>query len=217
MKQNTHLFAQVAISPARGGSSSTPRSAPRRSSGSVSAAPSRSTVSASVSSPAWKPKSIASRSRWPLIARTRSPRARPARAAAVRGRTRVDARAEHIDEERTDDEDHVAADHDGRDPEREHLEIGQRHEGRREQELVGHRVEERAQAALASLPAGDPAVEQIREGGGREDDERRSRLPVHEERDEDRDQEDAEDREPVGKPHGRALSLASRSTLRAGR
>src|SRR2546428_32285 len=162
MKQNTHLFAQVAISPARGGSSSTPRSAPRRSSGSVSAAPSRSTVSASVSSPAWKPKSIASRSRWPLIART-----------------------EHVDEERTDDEDHVAADHDGRDPEREHLEIGQRHEGRREQELVGHRVEERAQAALASLPAGDPAVEQIREGGGREDDERRARRPVHEERDQD--------------------------------
>src|SRR5919197_4107547 len=89
MKQNTHLFAQVAISPARGGSSSTPRSPPRRASGSVRAAPSRSTVSASDSSPAWKRKSIASRSRWPLIARTRSPRARPAAAAAVRGRTRA--------------------------------------------------------------------------------------------------------------------------------
>src|SRR5881409_2088444 len=302
MKQNTHLFAQVAISPARGGSSSTPRSAPRRSSGSVNRVPSRSTRSSSSGSPAWNWKSIASRSRWPLIARTRSPRVRPAAAAAVRGRMRatttpvtsadtgvvmggvglrtwrgaeklhplhevleagdhrerggepedearderhvqeapeqprqhgedleerrglarprrprVDARTEHVDEERTDDEDQVAADHDGRDPEREHLEIGQRHEGRREQELVGHRVEERAEAALASLPASDPAVEQIREGGGPENGERRCRLPVDEERDEDRDQEDAEDREPVGEPHGRALSLASRAVVRSRR
>src|SRR3989441_9005962 len=54
-------------------------------------------------------------------------------------------------EERTDDEDHVAADHDGRDPEREHLEIGQRHEGRREQELVGHRRSEEHTSELQSL------------------------------------------------------------------
>src|SRR5437899_1457184 len=288
MKQNTHLLAQVAISPARGGSSSTPRSAPRRSSGSVNRVPSRSTRSSSSGSPAWNWKSIASRSRWPLIARTRSPRVRPAAAAAVRGRMRatttpvtsadtgvvmggvalrtwrrarklqplnevleagdhrerggepedearddrhvqeareeprqhgedleerrrlprprrprVDARAEHVDEHRADDQDHVAAQHDGRDPERERLEIGEGHERRREQKLVGDRVEEGAEAALAPLAAGNPAVEQVGQGSACEDDERRSRLPVDEERDEDRDQDDPDDCEPVGEPHRR--------------
>src|SRR2546428_185818 len=237
-------------------------------------------------SPAWNWKSIASRSRWPLIARTRSPRVRPAAAAAVRGRMRatttpvtsadtgvvmggvalrtwrgaeklhplhevleagdhrerggepedearddrhvqeareeprqhgedleerrglarprrprVDARAEHVDEQRADDQDHVATDHDDGDPEREHLEIGEGHERRREEELVGRRVEERAEAALASPAPRDPAVEQIGQGRAREDDERRSRLAVDQERDEDGDQEDPEDREPVGEPH----------------
>src|SRR5207249_3564633 len=85
--------------------------------------------------------------------------------------------------------------------EREHLEIGEGHERRREEELVGRRVEERAEAALASPAPRDPAVEQIGQGRAREDDERRSRLAVDQERDEDGDQEDPEDREPVGEPH----------------
>src|SRR5437870_11784654 len=294
MKRNTHLLAQGAISPARGGSGSTPRSAPRRSSGSVNRVPSRSTRSSSSGWPAWNWKSIASRSRWPLIARTRSPRVRPAAAAAVRGRMRatttpvtsadtgvvmggvalrtwrgaeklhplhevleagdhrerggepedearddrhvqeareeprqhgedleerrglarprrprMDTRAEHVDEQRADDQDHVAAQHDGRDPEREHLEVGEGHERRREQELVGDRVEERAEAALAPLATGDPAVEQVGQGGDRKDDERCAGLPVDEERDENRDQEDPQNRQPVGETHGRAAQSAS--------
>src|SRR2546429_8716811 len=88
MTQNTHLLAQVAISSARGASSSTPRSAPgRRASRSACRAPSRSTLSASRSSPPWNRKSMASRSAWPLMARTRSPGRSPAVAAAVRART----------------------------------------------------------------------------------------------------------------------------------
>src|SRR5215510_8636369 len=67
MKQNTHLFAHVEISAARGASSSM--------------------ESARHSSPPWNWKSIASRSIWPLMARTRSPGRSPATAAAVRGRT----------------------------------------------------------------------------------------------------------------------------------
>src|SRR6059036_1392694 len=88
MKQNTHLLAQVAISPARGASSSTPSSAPaRRASRSAWRAPSRSTLSARRSSPPWNWKSIASRSAWPLMARMRSPGRSPADAAGVRART----------------------------------------------------------------------------------------------------------------------------------
>src|SRR2546430_9166453 len=121
----------------------------------------------------------------------------------------MDTRAEHVDEQRADDQDHVAAQHDGRDPEREHLEVGEGHERRREQELVGDRVEERAEAALAPLATGDPAVEQVGQGGDREDDERRPWLPVDEERDENRDQEDPQNRQPVGEAHGRAAQSSS--------
>src|SRR5882672_12334878 len=88
MKQNTHLLAQVAISPARGASSSTPSSAPgRRSTRSARRAPSRSTLSASRSSPPWNWKSMASRSAWPSMARMRSPGKSPAEAAGVPART----------------------------------------------------------------------------------------------------------------------------------
>src|SRR5439155_20895186 len=76
-------------------------------------------------------------------------------------------------------------------------------ERRRGVKLVSCPVAERAEAALASPPLRDPAVEQIGEGSAREDDERRSRLAVDQEGDEDRDQEDPEDREPVGEPHRR--------------
>src|SRR5437879_5340013 len=87
MKQNTHLFAQVEISPGRGGSSSMPRSTPRRRSAIARVPPIRSTSSVSRSSAAWNWKSIASRNAWPLIASTRSPRLSPTDAAGVRGRT----------------------------------------------------------------------------------------------------------------------------------
>src|SRR2546427_4081940 len=88
MKQNTHLLAQVAISPARGASSSTPSSAPGpRSTRSACRAPSRSTLSASRSSPPWKEKSMASRSASPSMARMRSPGKSPAEAAGVPART----------------------------------------------------------------------------------------------------------------------------------
>ena len=87
MKQNTHLLAQVAISAGRGASSSSPSARPRRVIRTVSGRPSRSSERSSVSSPAWKWKSITSRSGAPLIARMRSPGRRPARAAAVRGVT----------------------------------------------------------------------------------------------------------------------------------
>src|SRR5918992_245000 len=87
MKQNTHLLAQVAISDGVGGTSSTPSSPARRITVTVVRAPPRSTSRSSCSSAAWNWKSMASRSGWPLIARTRSPAASPATAAAVRRRT----------------------------------------------------------------------------------------------------------------------------------
>src|SRR6266581_149305 len=86
MKQKTHLFAQVVMSPGRGGSSDTPRSRPGfRSSVTVTPAPARSTATSSRASAAWKWKSIASRTGWPLIATIRSARRSPA--AALRART----------------------------------------------------------------------------------------------------------------------------------
>src|SRR5438046_2871273 len=204
MKQNTHLFVQVAMASARGGSSSTPRSAPRRASTSVNADPSRSTRSSSASSPAWNWQSIA-----PQQPRQHGEDLEERRGLARPRRPRMDTRAEHVDEQGADDQDHVAAQHDGRDPEREHLEVGEGHERRREQELVGDRVEERAEAALAPLATGDPAVEQVGQGGDREDNQRRPWLPVDEERDEDWDQEDPQNREPVGEAHGRAAQSSS--------
>src|ERR1700675_1893170 len=87
MKQKTHLLAQVAISEGVGAVNSSPRSAPRRTRANDPRAPSRSTVSARSSSPAWNWKSIASRTGSPLTARIRSPATRPAAAAAVRRRT----------------------------------------------------------------------------------------------------------------------------------
>src|SRR5688572_22516025 len=87
MKQNTHLFAHVAISDGRGASSSTPRSPTVRRTVIGRVAASRSTVSVSRSSLAWNWKSIASATGSPLTARIRSPGRRPATAAAVRGRT----------------------------------------------------------------------------------------------------------------------------------
>src|SRR5882724_12539821 len=249
MKQNTHLFAQVAMSPGRGAASSRPRSDPRRRSRFTAVTPSRSTASSSRSSPAWNWKSIASRSGWPLTATMRSPRARPAAAAGVRAvtaatvtpvtgsprarppcgfalplgsaeqgvfrrvlplhsgggvekphalddvlqarddreprrepehgpgrqleleearqqagedgedleegrrlprprRARTDAAAQHVDQQRAHHQDDVAADHEGRDPERQGLEVGQRDERRGEQELVRRRIEKRAERAL---------------------------------------------------------------------
>src|SRR5882672_2166605 len=87
MKQNTHLFAQVAMSPGFGAVSSSPRSGPRRTRRRTRLTPSRSTESSRRASPAWNWKSIASRSAWPLTVKIRSPAARPAAAAGVRGRT----------------------------------------------------------------------------------------------------------------------------------
>src|SRR5574341_553999 len=265
MKQNTHLFAQVAMSAARGGSSSSPSAGPRRCSVSARGAPSRSTARSRRASAAWKWKSIASRSPRPLIARIRSPARSPAAAAGAPARTaatttpsaeervftrflpllavrrveeahalddvleagddrerrggpedrrradrqaevagqeadqdredleerrrlsrprrpRVDAAAQHVDEERADDEDHVAADDDGGDPERQRLEVRERDEGGGEEELVGHRVEERPQARLAPAPPRDVAVEEIRERRAGEHDQRWARLPVDEQR-----------------------------------
>ena len=62
-------------------------------------------------------------------------------------RRRADARVppDHVDDQRAEREDHVAAHHDRGDPERDHLEPGQGHERRGEQELVGDRIEEGAE------------------------------------------------------------------------
>src|SRR5688500_4268429 len=87
MKQNTHLFAHVAISPGRGASSSTPTGRVPQTTRSVCGAPARSTPRASRSSAAWNWKSIASRTAWPLTVRIRSPAWSPAAAAGVRART----------------------------------------------------------------------------------------------------------------------------------
>src|SRR6267143_774309 len=87
MKQKTHLFAHVAISPGRGASSSSPRCPRGRSILGWRVRPSRSIWRRSRASPAWKWKSMASRSGAPLMATMRSPARRPARAAALRGRT----------------------------------------------------------------------------------------------------------------------------------
>src|SRR5438874_5502942 len=87
MKQNTHLLAHVAISAARGATSSRPSSAPRRRRARANAPPSRRTSRTRRSSPAWNWKSIASRSGWPLIARIWSPATSPAAAAGVPART----------------------------------------------------------------------------------------------------------------------------------
>ena len=53
MKQNTHLFAHVAMSPGRGAASSRPSPAPLRRSRFTAVTPARSTVSSSRSSPVW--------------------------------------------------------------------------------------------------------------------------------------------------------------------
>src|SRR6266852_2372988 len=87
MKQKTHLLAQVAMSPGRGATSSTPRSPRARTTVSGRRRPSRSTSSRSTSSAAWNWKSIASRRAVPLTARTRSCARRPAVAASLPGRT----------------------------------------------------------------------------------------------------------------------------------
>src|SRR5262245_1845034 len=87
MKQKTHLLRQVSISPGRGASSSSPRSGPVRLSNALSRRPPRSTERRRRSWPAWKWKSMTSRSALPLMARIRSPGQSPARAAGVRGRT----------------------------------------------------------------------------------------------------------------------------------
>src|SRR5439155_15679796 len=275
MKQNTHLLAQVAISAARGASSSTPRSASgRRATRSAWRVPSRSTLRASRASLPWNEKSMASRSAWPLMARIRSPGTSPAAAAGVRARTaatttpsaeergfiglplrgvrgvqeahalhdvlqprddrerrrqphdrdqrgadlrearrearehgedlkegrdlprprgpRVDAAARHVDDERADHEDEVATDHDGGDPERQSLEPREGHEGRHEQQLVGHGIEEGAEPARKPMVPRDVAVEKVGQRRRDEHDERRPALAIDEPRDEHRDQEDAE-------------------------
>src|SRR5919204_4500632 len=285
MKQNTHLLAQVAISPARGASSSTPRSAPgRRASPSARVAPARSPLSASRSSLPWNWKSIASRSVWPLMARMRSPARSPAAAAGVRGRTtatttpsaqergfivglplrgvgrvqeahalhdvlkprderegrgqphhrpqratdiyeparqpgehgehlkegrdfprprrpRVDPPTGHMDDERADHQDQIATDDDGGDPERQRLEPRERDERRHEQQLVGHWIEERAEPARQSLAPRHVAIEQVGQRRRDEHDQRETGLAIDEQRDEYRNQQNAQHGQPVGEAH----------------
>ena len=83
-----------------------------------------------------------------------------------------------------------------------HLEVGQRDERRGQQELVGDRIEERAQPRLPAVGAGDVAVQHVGEARQAEHGERPGLPPVHQECDEERDQQDAKERQPVRKSHG---------------
>jgi len=69
MKQNTHLLAQVAISPARGRLELDAGGRRRAGARAVArAGAGRSTLTRGRSSPPWNEKSMASRSAWPLMA-----------------------------------------------------------------------------------------------------------------------------------------------------
>ena len=115
----------------------------------------------------------------------------------------VSARSDDVDGQGADGEDEVAADHDGGDPEGQRLEPGQRDERGHEQQLVGQRIEERAEPALAAASARDVAIQQIGHGRGQKDGQRRSALPVDEQRHEDRDEQNSQERQPVRETHGR--------------
>ena len=97
--------------------------------------------------------------------------------------------AEHDDDVARDDEHHEPAGHLVHEPEGD--------EGRDEEELVGRRIEVGAERRLRPREAGDRAVEPIGQARGDEDAERLAVAEVLEQDEEDRDGDDAEERQEV--------------------
>ena len=100
--------------------------------------------------------------------------------------------AGHVDDEHADRQDEIPAHHHHGDPEGDYLQVGQRDEGRGEEQLVGDGIQERTEPRLAPAAPGDVPVEQIGQARQAEHHERLRRAPVHQERDEDGNQTDAE-------------------------
>src|SRR5262245_3344622 len=128
--------------------------------------------------------------------------------AGARG-PRMDAPAEHVDEQGPHHEDDVAADHHDGDPRGEHAELREGHERGGEQELVCGGIEKGPETALTAPAAGHIAIEHVREGGQREDQESYAGPAVDEQEHEDRNEEDAEEGQPVRQSH-RACQCTTR-------
>lgn len=99
----------------------------------------------------------------------------------------------------TDHDQHVAADDDDGHPGRDAPDEGEADEGRREEKLVGDRVEHGAEGAALVEQAREQTVQAVAHPGREEDGERPAGVPADEEDDEERGEKDPQDGDQVGK------------------
>src|SRR5512140_2802576 len=104
---------------------------------------------------------------------------------------------EEVEEASNEDED-VPADHHDGEAQGDDVDVGEDDEGGRHQQLVGDRVEERADQRPLLQPAGQKAVEHVRRAADGEHHQRQLPPSGDQQEGEVRDQQDARRRQPVG-------------------